>query len=115
MNKVYQFSLIEEYDTGWIYIAAKTWKEAAKYARQSDYLSNTAENFIDYRGHLVKPIVKTEYTDELEIDQIIELNLHWFECPECGSRNVSLVKESIDDKYKCNECGEIETIPYYDN
>jgi formylmethanofuran dehydrogenase subunit E len=113
------FTLRAEYGTGWVYVAAKTWKEARKYAQKSDYLSNTAEEFIDYRGHLFRDkenkFVFTEDEGELDIEQIIKNKIHWFTCYECDSDNVSLVKESIDSKFKCNECGEVFDIPYYDD
>ncbi|WP_427340906.1 hypothetical protein [Caloranaerobacter sp. DY30410] len=114
MNKVYFFN---GYDRGGTYVAAKNFKEAKTIALCSSILDYLENPFVDIRGHLVrdsrtnKPIT-TEYEGELNIFQLQELGLLWFECYACGSDNIEILKGA--DQFKCLECGSIEDIPYVD-
>jgi hypothetical protein len=113
MNKVY-FFIDESGDHGGIYVAARTLKEGKKFALSSDILDLMMlwNPYIELNGHMErkegKPIF-TEYEGELNIKQINELGLAWWDCDECGAGNFSIINEF---EYKCNECGYSSKVPY---
>lgn len=103
-NKVY-FAYINDGDGG-SYIAAKNIKEAKKLALYSA-IADFLESYIDLNIYWVKG-VKTNYEGELNVKQLNELGLQWWECPNCNEMSF----EIIDDyTFKCKNCGYIGEIP----
>lgn len=107
-NKVYFFT--SRYHDGGFYIAAKTWKEARRHATCHE-LADDVESFIDYKGHVLqKGKLTTEHHGVLNLNQMQEIGLLWFECSECGSDQL---KFPNDEKYVC-KCGHEDEVPYVD-
>ena len=119
-NKIYFFKVKEL--CGGVYVAARSWKEARKIARKNEMVSEYIEEFIDIEGRLErfygKPVF-IDYEGVLSIEQIIDIGIAWWECSECDSRDIQLVKGNDknvpEDEYKCNECGHIGYVPYVED
>lgn len=109
--KVYQFT-VGDGDRGYIFIGAKTWKQARGFAVTS-WLGEYAENFIDYKGNLAKGR-KTSHLGVLNLKQTQEADMLWFECGECGSDNLLIEDGEYVEKYTCNDCGHVGSVPYVD-
>lgn len=104
-NKVY-FAYINDDDEEGVYVAAKNIKEAKKLALYSA-IADFLESYIDLNIYWVKG-VKTNYEGELNVKQLNELGLQWWECPNCTGMSF----EILDDyNFKCKNCGYIGEIP----
>ena len=106
-NKVYYAQ--GDADYGCAYVAAKTSKEAKKIALKT-WIAETVDNpFIAIRVTRCWSVKETDYEGELDIRQINELGLSWWECEDCSKEDF----EIIDDfNYKCKKCGNEFKIPY---
>ena len=109
MNKVY--AVHEGNYEKWCYIAAENFKKAKKIALFNP-LCNFCDNpFIDISGHLCrdknkKPIT-TDFSGELEIQQIVDVGLAWWTC-EGNEGNCESKQFEMSDggwKWKCRVCG----------
>lgn len=105
-NKVYFATADDDY--GGTYIAAKNIKEAKQIALGCNVISDHLENYIDLQIHWKRGI-KTKYQGELNIEQINELSLTWWCCPNCDSEEFEILDTY---NYKCNKCGNVAKIPY---
>lgn len=105
-NKVYYATADEDY--GGIYIAAENIKEAKRIALKSEIISDHLENYIDLQIHWRKGI-NTQYEGELNIEQINELGLTWWECSNCQKEEFEILDTFT---YKCKKCGNTAEIPY---
>ena len=116
MNKVYAFH--EGNYEKWCYIAAENFKKAKKIALFNP-LCNFCDNpFIDISGHLCrdknkKPIT-TDFSGELEIQQIVDVGLAWWTCEgnegNCESKQFEMFDNGF--KWKCQICGKDGNTPY---
>jgi hypothetical protein len=117
MNKVYFFYDEEGYGR---YVAHKTFKEAKDIALMCPTFDMLDNPFIDIRGNLVKKvnhkteeeyIVKTEkYFGLLDVEELNELGLLWWQCPECGDDDFEIIDGGENYKCACGYCGQ---TPYY--
>lgn len=106
-NKVYCAEGDPDY--GCVYIAAKTAKEAKQVALRHDVAEHVYNPFIDLRVTRVWSVKETHFEGELDIAQINELGLTWWECPECSGEDF----EIIDGwNFKCKKCKNEFEIPY---
>ena len=106
-NKVYYVQGDPDY--GGIYIAAKTSKEAKIIAMGkwvAEYLDNP---FVELRVKRCWNVKETEYEGELNISQINELGLTWWDCPNCHKEEFEILN---GNEYQCKNCKHIEKIPY---
>ena len=106
-NKVYYVQGDPDY--GGIYIAAKTSKEAKIIAMGkwvAEYLDNP---FVELRVKRCWNVKETEYEGELNISQINELGLTWWDCPNCYKEEFEILN---GNEYQCKNCKHIEKIPY---
>ena len=107
-NKVYYAQGDPDY--GGTYIAAKSSKEAKQYALTHCDCAETVENpFIQVRVTRCWTVKETDYEGELNIYQINELGLSWWDCPHCGGEDFEITHPTF---YKCLKCGAEEEIPY---
>ena len=103
-NKVY-FAYIND-GGGGSYIAAKNIKEAKRLALYSA-IADFLENYIDLKIRW-KRCVKTNYYGELNVNQINELGLAWWVCPNCESESFEIIDEN---NFMCKNCGYAGEIP----
>lgn len=106
-NKVY--SAVGDEDYGCIFIAAKNGKEAKQMAMHL-WVAETVENpYIELRVTRCWSVKETDFEGELDIYQINQLGLTWWDCPNCGNEEI----EILDDyHYMCKNCREENKIPY---
>ena len=96
-------------DYGCTYIAAKNAKVAKQIALGCDVAEHLDNPFIELRVTRCWSIKETEFEGELDIEQINQLGLTWWDCPECQNEDF----EIIDDyHYRCKNCGKTDEIPY---
>lgn len=116
MNKIYCFTASE--DHGWVYVAAKTWKEARNLALWDEAIADHMESLIDVHGHIIKNHT-TEASGILSVQEICDAGLAWWNCdgsipdhPEewCGSEDFEIYDNN--QAWKCRECGHTGSIPY---
>lgn len=106
-NKVYCAEGDPDY--GCIFIAAKTSKEA-KYIAMGSWVAEPLDNpYIELRVTRCWSIKETNYSGILNIFEINELGLTWWNCPECNKEEFEILNE---DEYQCKNCKHIEEIPY---
>ena len=106
-NKVY--FAIGDVDYGGIYFACKNSKEAKQKALRS-WVAETVENpFIDIRVTRCWSVKETDYEGELDIFQINELSLAWWDCPNCSKEDFEIIN---CEKYNCKSCNQEFEIPY---
>lgn len=106
-NKVYCAEGDPDY--GCIFIAAKTSKKA-KYIAMSSWVAEPLDNpYIELRVTRCWNIKETNYNGILNIFEINELGLTWWDCPECNRKEFKILNEY---KYQCKNCKHIEKIPY---
>jgi hypothetical protein len=114
VNKVYFFRE-KSGEFGGVYVAAETWKKARNIAITEELISEYADNVItDIEGHLCrnnnkKPII-TEIEGILNVQQICDLGLAWWDCEECGDDDFEIL--NYESEFKCRKCGFIDDIPY---
>lgn len=96
-------------DYGCQYIAARTVKDAKQIAMGSEISEHLDNPFIELRVTWCKNVGETDFEGELDIDQINQLGLTWWDCPECQSEDFEIVD---DYNYKCKKCGKVNEIPY---
>jgi len=106
-NKVYCAEGDPDY--GCAYIAAKTAKEAKQIALGCDVAQHLNNPYIELRVTRCWSIKETDFEGELDIEQINQLGLTWWECPECQSEDFDIINGS---QYKCKNCGYEGEIPY---
>lgn len=106
MNKVYWAETDPDY--GCVYIAAPNIREA-KQTALCTWVADHMERYIDLKVKWCKSTPKTEYEGELDIFQINELGLTWFDCPYCGKEDFNII--SSDECY-CKSCKQTFDIPY---
>ncbi|WP_304393126.1 hypothetical protein [uncultured Clostridium sp.] len=106
-NKVY--SVEGDPDYGCIYIAAPNGK-SAKYTAMGTWVADHLYNpFIELRVLRCWSVKETDYDGELNIEQINELGLTWWACPDCDKEDFEIVNERT---YRCKNCNKTFEIPY---
>lgn len=106
MNKLYIAEGDPDY--GCTYIAAKNGKEAKQIALGTEIAQTLYNPFIELRV-LRKWGIETDYEGELNIEQINELGLAWWDCPNCNKEEFEILDKF---HYKCKSCGKEFEIPY---
>lgn len=106
-NKVYFAEGDPDY--GCIYIAAKTSKEAKNIALCTWVAETVYNPFIEMRVCRVWSVKETDYDGELNIKQINELGITWWDCPKCGKEEFEIIDTHY---YKCKNCEYEGEIPY---
>jgi hypothetical protein len=113
MNKVYFFS--SDDDFGGVYVAEENFKQAKAIAITHEIISDHCENpFVDARGHQCKtngkqPILSMK-KGILDIQEIINCGVAWWDCDECGSSHMTVLEG--EEKYVCEDCAFEGEIPY---
>lgn len=105
-NRVY--SAEGDPDYGCTFIAAPTSRDARHIAMGTFVAEHLDIPYIEIRI-LWKRGLETDYEGELDIFQINELGLTWWDCPKCGKEDFEII---TDREYQCKNCGNIEAIPY---
>lgn len=95
-------------DYGCVYIAAPTLKEAKKYALGTD-VGQTIYNYIDLRVWWCRGAEPVDYEGELDIGQINDAGLAWWDCPNCGEEEFEILDGG---HYVCKSCNQEFEIPY---
>ena len=106
-NKVYCAEGDPDY--GCQYIAARTAKDAKQIALGCDVAEHVENPFIDLRVTRCWSVKETDFEGELDIDQINQLGLSWWDCPECQNEDFDIINGY---QYKCKNCGYEGEIPY---
>lgn len=106
-NKVY--CVEGDPDYGCIYIAAKNGREARMTALGTWVADHLDNPFIELRVLRCWSVKETDYEGELNIEQINELGLAWWSCPECDKEEFEIISEY---EYQCKNCKGIFGIPY---
>ncbi len=105
-NRVY--TIEGDPDYGCIYVAAKTSKDAKTFGLNT-WVSEHLENpWVEMRV-LWRRGIETEYEGELNIEQINELGLAWWACPNCDKEDFEILDTY---HYKCKNCKNEYEIPY---
>jgi len=126
-NKVYFFTA-KDGNGGGYFVAEENFKEAKNKALLTDVCAMCDNPFVDIRGHLVKEHyfdgkfhekgrkIITKYEGILNVKELCELDLLWWDCPECGGHNFLFKDKKGDNynKYLCNDCGFRSEVPYID-
>jgi len=108
-NKVYSAEGNPDY--GCVYIAAQNSKEAKKIALGTFVAETVYNPFIELRVLRCWSVKETEYEGELDIEQINELGITWWDCPNCNKEEFTIISEY---EYQCKNCKHINRIPYID-
>lgn len=106
-NKVYCAEGDPDY--GCAYIAAKNGKEAKQIALGLWVAEPLDNPYIELRVTRCWSVKETDYDGELDIKQINELGLAWWDCPNCNKEDFEIIDS---DFYKCKNCGGKFSIPY---
>ncbi len=106
-NKVYCAEGDPDY--GCIYIAAPNGK-IAKNLALCTWVAETVDNpFINVRVTRCWSVKETDYDGELDIVQINDVGLSWWDCENCNKEDFEIVDHC---HYRCKNCNNIGEIPY---
>lgn len=55
-------------------------------------------------------VFATEYEGVLDVEQIYEVGIIWFQCDNCGDDDFKFIDNG--ENYKCKACGHADRVPY---